>query len=225
MSALAAEASGVDLVFLCIPDWHENVAKSASLNFQVFPLTGNSLEEQHVRPMLELLATMDCAIIGPGIGHDQENIDAVNALVAEAQCDLVLDATALQPETVENIAGKTAVLTPHLGELERMGLTPDEMSNVPAVVLLKGETDVVTSPDGRHEEVSDGNAGLTTGGTGDVLAGITGGLIAQGVEPFDAAVTASKIMKAAGDELFETHGYAYTARDVIGRIPLILHNL
>ena len=139
---------------------------------------------------------------------------------------MVLDATALQPNTVEIVSGKNAVLTPHLGELERMQFTledlPDVAEDSGLVFIVKGPTDHIFGPDGT-EEIEGGNAGLTVGGTGDGLAGLIAGLIAQKMEPFDAAVMASRIIKQAGTTLEKTKGYAYTTAEVIAEIPELLH--
>lgn len=225
-SALAAEASGVDLLYVLLPDWHENIAKECSLNFQVTPLDGASIEECHTDTILNTLATMDSAVIGPGVARERENLHALEHIIASAACTLVLDATALQPETLKNAMGKPTVLTPHLGELERMGLTKKDLKRAAkesgAVILLKGQDDLIVSPDGTTKLVRGGNAGLTVGGTGDALAGLIAGLVAQKVSPFDAAVLASQTIKKAGEILFKEKGYAYTTMDVIGKIPQLL---
>jgi len=228
-AALAAEASGADLVYLMLPKCHTEAATRASLNLQVHTFAGDDLTKSDVVPALELLATMDSAVLGPGIDRAQdESVAALKELITGAGCSLVLDATALQPETLELVKGKTAVLTPHLGELERMKIKPKELAEraeeAGVVILLKDQTDRIAGPDGKTEEVSGGNAGLTVGGTGDALAGLIAGLIAQGVAPFDASVGAARVMKRAAETLEPEKGVAYTARDVIGLIPQLLKN-
>ena len=225
-SALALESSGVDLIWVLLPNAHENVAKEASLNFQVTPLPGDSVEAEHVDLILNTLATMDCAVIGPGIAREEKNLNALQRIIAGAACSLVLDATALQPETLNNVKGKSVVLTPHLGELERMGLTKKDLQRAAkasgAVILLNGQEYPMVRPDGTTEVMIGGNAGLIVGGTGDALAGLIAGLIAQKMELFDASILASKIIKKAGDLLYKQKGYAYTTRDVIETIPELL---
>ena len=226
LAALAVEATGVDLVYVCLPACHKDTAKAAGLNFQVYPFQRNDLSAIDREPILELLATMDSAVIGPGIARTSESIAVVGDIVAEATCTLVLDATALQPDTLEKVRGKNAILTPHLGELERMGLTPEKItttaSDTGATILLKGSTDRIAGTDGTMKEISGGNAGLTVGGTGDALAGIVAGLVAQKQEPLAACEQASSIIKQAGDELSKDVGYAYTATDVVRKIPYLL---
>jgi len=225
-AALAAEASGVDLVHLCLPNLHQEVARKNSLNFQVHPFDGDDLGNKDRNHILELLAGMDCAVIGPGIAYDKDSAEVVNALVAEASCPMVLDAAALQPNTLDLITGKQVILTPHHGELERMGIGPEEISTVSKehgiTIFFKGKTDTIALPDGSVEKIENGNAGLTTGGTGDALAGLICGLKAQGVEGGEACQVAGSVIKNAGEALFKEKGYAYTTEDVIGMIPELL---
>ena len=222
-SALAAEASGVDLLFLLVPPAHEEVAKSSSLNFQVRTFVREDFSAKDIDPVLELLASMDSAVIGPGLPRTPTALSALQDLIASAPCPLVLDASALQKETLNNVRGKPVVLTPHLGELERMGIAPDALAatarDFGVTILLKGPTDTVFAPDGSTRESAGGNAGLTVGGTGDALAGLIAGLMAQGVAPAQAAMQASSILKRAGALLFEEQGFCYTTRDVIEQIP------
>ncbi|MFH0851675.1 MAG: NAD(P)H-hydrate dehydratase [Candidatus Peregrinibacteria bacterium] len=226
-AASAAEASGADLIFVCLPRCHAEVAKRTSLNFQVYPFKGDSLARADIEPILKLLATMDSAVLGPGLAHsDRTSLAALRDIVAETPCKLVLDAAALQPETIALVSGKTAVLTPHLAELERMGIKPKDLPKFAkksqAVIFLKGPTDRIAGPDGSVTELTGGNAGLTVGGTGDALAGLIAGLMAQGIEPLEAAKTAGTILKRAGEELAEEYGFAYTTKRVIEQIPRLL---
>lgn len=223
LSALAAQASGVDLVYLCVPNVHAEVAKHAALNFQVHAFQGNELREEDVEPILELLSTVDVAVIGPGLGRDTKTLACMQKLIGACQCSLVLDATALQTQTLKTIEGKNVILTPHEGELERMDLTVDTLPGSWTFLLKDKEDHVRTGR--KSTEIAGGNAGLTVGGTGDSLAGLTAGLWAQTKDAHEAATLASTIIKRAGDTLFPVHGYAYTAEDVIRCIPHLLHVL
>ena len=160
-SALAAEAAGADLLYLFVPPAHEEVTKQASLNFQVHTFAQQELTGTDVGPVLQLLASMDCAVIGPGLSRDATSLTALRQIVTGAPCPVVLDASALQPDTLQWITGKTAVLTPHLGELERMGIQEEDITQRAkesgATLLLKGQTDRIAGPDGKLHEVQGGH--------------------------------------------------------------------
>ncbi|MBI1813022.1 NAD(P)H-hydrate dehydratase [Candidatus Peregrinibacteria bacterium] len=226
-SALAAEASGVDLVYICVPRIHQEVARTQSLNFQVHPFRGDDLRSEDLEPILELLATIDCAVIGPGLDRSHEGLEALRELIDSCHCAMVLDASALQPWTLDAGKGKTVVATPHLGELERMGIEPETIGDASkqhgVTIHVKGHIDRIAGADGTIREIRGGNAGLTVGGTGDALAGLIGGLLAQHLDPVDACVTASTVIKRAGTLLLHEYGYAYTTREVIRQIPHLVN--
>ncbi|MBM3227313.1 NAD(P)H-hydrate dehydratase [Candidatus Peribacteria bacterium] len=228
-AALAAEGSGADLVHVCIPSAHAEVTRMQSLNFQVHPFQGPDLSRGDRSGIVELLATMDCAVLGPGIGRDTQALRTLQDIIEETPCPIVLDASALQPWTLSAIAGKTAVLTPHLGELERMGIPSDGIADYAKKhrvhILAKGAVDRVVAPDGTVTEIAGGNAGLTVGGTGDALAGLVAGLLSQGFSPRDACRRASTVIKRSGALLYPKFGYAYGTRRVIEQIPMVLHAL
>jgi NAD(P)H-hydrate epimerase len=157
------------------------------------------------------LAEATAAVAGPGLGTGA----ATRAIVREVlrwQGPAVLDADALNvlAPLRQRLRGK-AVLTPHPGEaarllgttaaavqLERRGATAELASRSGAVVVLKGARTLVCDGE-RCFANSTGNPGMATGGTGDVLSGLLGALLAQGLEPFDAACLAVHVHGAAGD--------------------------
>ena len=175
-SALAAEASGADLVYVALPSIHQQIARMQSLNFQVHPFSGDELSGADLRPLLEMLATVDAAVIGPGLSRTPAALKLIRELIESAPCPLVLDASALQEWTVHAAQGPSTglrVLTPHLGELERMGV---HLQNIGAMakqsrltIHVKSRVDQIAGPDGKVRKVTGGNAGLTVGGTGDGL--------------------------------------------------------
>lgn len=236
-AALAAEASGVDLIYPYVHACHEIVTRIASLNFIVHTFAGNSLTEADTKSVLALLREVHAAVLGPGMAETKENEAALHFIVSNAPCALVLDARALRPSVIRNLRSTLPViLTPHLGELEHLTgktLTGLKKNNVRALtqllaeengttILLKGPEDFIVTPQGKKKIIKGGNAGLTKGGTGDVLAGLVAGLMAQNVEPFDACVVAATTIKKAGESLFQEKGYAYSAEDTIHEIPSLL---
>lgn len=232
-AALAAEASGVDLLYVVVPRCHSEVAKFSSLNFQIHPFGSDEepdeMSRADIAAVVELLATMDSAVIGPGFTRSQRGLKVLQELIDEASCPLVLDASALQPWTMSAIEEKHAVLTPHLGELERLGLETGDLASAAkaagATIVLKAAENTVVSESGKMQTVGGGHAGLTVGGTGDATAGLICGLVSQGIDHFDACVMASTIIKQAGTMLSKEYGYAYGTRRVIEMIPKLLRSL
>jgi NAD(P)H-hydrate epimerase len=147
-SALAAEASGVDLLHVWIPSVHEEVTKNASFNFQVHTFGTDRADEisgSDRERMIEHLATIDAVVIGPGLSRSASNVKSIMNLLAEVPCPVVADASALQHETLKALTLRHAVVTPHLGELERMGYLRTELPTLAkkhaCTILLKSSVD------------------------------------------------------------------------------------
>ncbi|TEU13910.1 MAG: NAD(P)H-hydrate dehydratase, partial [Hadesarchaea archaeon] len=88
-------------------------------------------------------------------------------------------------------------------------------------VLLKAWVDVIASPAGKVKLNYTGNSGMTVGGTGDVLAGVVGAFLSQGVEPFKAAVAGAWACGHAGDLCYKERGYELLASDLIEKLPAV----
>jgi NAD(P)H-hydrate epimerase len=186
---------------------------------------------------------MDALALGPGIGLDPETRAAVETLVRDVERPMVIDADALTA-----LAGKLGVcrdapaprlLTPHPGEAARLlGRTISEVqadrigsarrlaADSGAVVALKGARTVVADPDGRVTLNPTGNPGMATGGTGDVLTGVAGGFLAQGVAPAAALSAAVYLHGLAGDLAAATRGEAgLVAGDVAEALPAAIRRV
>lgn len=152
----------------------------------------------------------------------------------------VLDAGALQVLNVNDIPSR-AILTPHHGEFEGLWkrhvhieprdaevfLLPEQVKCFAAkytcILLVKGESDYVS--DGKDVwEITGGNAGMTKGGTGDVLAGLISGLACKN-DPLLATLCGSFINKQSGDDLYKTVGLVFNATDLANQIPITMHRL
>ena len=175
------------------------------------PLTA-SFKDEH--QLVALTETADAMVIGPAAGVNDKTRANVQAL-AQADRTLVLDADAItvfqgEAETLGGLLEAPAVLTPHMGEFERLfpGLLAKTANKVEAVragakqvgavVLLKGPDTVIAAPDGRAVVNIHASPFLATAGSGDVLAGIIGGLLAQGLDAFDAACAGAWMHGDAG---------------------------
>ncbi len=182
-------------------------------------------------------AQVDAAVIGPAAGVTDTTLLNVLAL-ARTGAALVIDADAItvfkdDPEELFSVLDRDDVLTPHPGEFERLfpGLlaaSPERITaarraaeRAGAVVLLKGPDTVVAAPDGRTAVNLNGVPWLATAGSGDVLAGFVAGLIAQGMESFEAACAAAWIHCEAAD----LHGPGLISEDLPGLAPAVLRRL
>jgi hydroxyethylthiazole kinase-like uncharacterized protein yjeF len=180
---------------------------------------------------------LDAAVIGPAAGvgdHTEANLFALTRTGAA----LVVDADALtvfreDPEELFNALDRDDVLTPHPGEFERVfpGLlasSPDRIAATKAaaarsqtVVVLKGPDTVVAAPDGRAAINTRTSRWLATAGSGDVLAGLIGGLLAQGMESFEAAAAGVWIHGSAAADA----GPGLIAEDLPELVPQVLRQL
>jgi NAD(P)H-hydrate epimerase len=192
--------------------------------------------------LMRLLDGRSAVVCGPGLGVNPDTRTLVATVVRTARTPLVLDADGLNcvagTGLLRERLGPT-IVTPHPGEMSRLlEITTAEVQadrlrvarqlahRDQVVVVLKGARTIVVAPDGRAGIVPTGNPGMATGGTGDVLAGIVGGLVAQGLDPFDAACLGAFAHGLAGDRVALRQGEAgLLARDLLDELPPSLATL
>ena len=206
MSVLAALRSGAGLVTAFVPESlvAEFAARAPEAMWVGWPETpegGLALEGQHL--LMERMERASALVIGPGIGREAETQALVRAVVAQAMVPLVIDADALQPDVVRT-GSAPRVLTPHGGEYARIAEAVGEK----AVLVRKGPVTRVSG--GAESETYHsffGGPVLARGGSGDVLAGLIGGLLAQVPdEPLLAAVRGVVWHGQAADALARANG-------------------
>ena len=176
--------------------------------------------------------------IGPGIGREPETVKFVRRLLPLLKAPVVLDADGINAFTgftgIFSSLNVPLILTPHPGEFAR--LTGLEVSYIQenrletaaefaqkwrAYVVLKGFRTVVASPDGSVYVNMTGNPAMAKGGSGDVLTGVIGGLLAVGAEPLDAALLGVYLHGLAGDiAAEEINPVSITAGDLIDALPI-----
>ena len=192
---------------------------------------------------LALAATRDAVVLGPGLGTDPATQAFVRELIRECPVPIVIDADALNALSGDIGADfvrrdRRTVLTPHPGEMARLvGSTAAEVQRrrvetaksaaaaTGAVVVLKGQRTLIA--EGERVAVNPtGNPGMATAGTGDVLAGMVGALLARGTEAWTAAAGAVYVHGAAGDEAACRLGEeSLTASDLVSSVPAALRSL
>ena len=173
-------------------------------------------------------------LIGPGHGLDQKTKDFTQA-VLHSGLKCVLDADALtvfedKPEDLFDMLDSRVIMTPHIREFERLFPIPnpikwqrvqDATQRCGSIILLKGADTVIASPDGRIAINTNAPPHLATAGSGDVLAGMIVGLLAQGMESFEAACAACWLHGAAA----KTLGLGMIAEDIPKALPQVLLHL
>jgi hydroxyethylthiazole kinase-like uncharacterized protein yjeF len=243
LAALAALRAGADWVTIAAPKTVSSIISSLSPNLIVHPLSSEILVEKDVPVVSDLIRKHDVVVIGMGLGTEDETKRATRLIIEEkASKKVVVDADGFYGLHVPiEGADKLVIVTPHAGEFSKMEIggagksvtvPPENMmeeridfvkdfsrlNNV--ITLMKGHTDIIS--DGSRVKINKvGNAGMTVGGTGDVLAGLVGAFVAIASNPLKAATAAAFVNGSAGDIAFEEKGYGLLATDVIENIPKV----
>jgi NAD(P)H-hydrate epimerase len=228
LTALGALRAGAGLVTLaCIAEVRAAVAPLLpEATYLVLQGECGHLAASAGDTLVREIGRYDALIVGPGLGANAETASFVRGVLAHpalAEKDVVVDADALNalsrwPLWPQEVRGRL-VLTPHPGELSRLVRKPVselQEQRLPVcehyasewrqTLLLKGAHTVIASPEGAKLVSPFATAALATGGTGDVLAGVIGGLLAQRVPPFDAAGVGAFLHGAAALELAQSYG-------------------
>lgn len=241
LAADGAARSGAGLVTVGTPRTLGDVIASALTEPMslLLPATEQeSVSEAAIEPALAFAADKNAVVLGPGLSQHPETCRFVRAFVRRCSAPMIVDADALNclagaAEVLERKDGAARIVTPHPGEMARLAQrsTAEIQLNRAAaaaafatlhacVVVLKGHQTIVTDGPGNVFTNPTGNSGLATGGTGDVLAGLVGGLLAQGMTALHAAVLGVYLHGLAGDlaaQAFSERGMI--AGDVVAAIP------
>ncbi len=238
--SMAALRTGVDIVYVAAPEKTAHDIASLSPDLIAVKLSGAHLMVGNVAELEAYLRVVDAVVLGPGLGLHEETRAFVKAFVGaveRAGKPLLLDADGLKAFAEFKRPLKVPlVLTPHAGEYAMLtgGNLPEDLDGkvaeihrtaaaLGAVVLLKGQVDLVS--DGKRLKLNfTGNPGMTVGGTGDVLSGVVGGLLAQKADAFEAAVAGAFVNGAAGDFVAAEVGHHMLATDLLDFIPAILND-
>jgi ADP-dependent NAD(P)H-hydrate dehydratase / NAD(P)H-hydrate epimerase len=243
MAAMAAMRAGAGYVTVAAPASLEIAFSVRLLEAMTagLPEEGGALTPAAVEPALGRLERADAAVLGPGLGRAAGAQAFARAILTRVEAPLVVDADGLNA-LAEGFPGelprRTAptVLTPHAGELGRLlGVPSAEVGRrrlaharaaaeqAGAIVVLKGDDTLIAAPDGTVAVSRGGAPALATAGTGDVLSGVAGAMLAKRMEPFTAACAAVQLHLRAGQLAASAHGPdGVIASDVVAAIPASL---
>lgn len=220
----------VDMVYFSSTPMNNEIAKKLKTIFR----NGIIVSRENLE---DYILEADSILIGPGLprpsgeeaGDDNTKILSEKFISKFPEKRWVIDGGSLQ--TIDpNLIPSNAILTPHPKEFETLFNLPPTKENAKemakkykCIIILKGPIDYVCSPE-KTVEISGGNAGMTKGGTGDVLAGLVAALYTKN-DAFLAATCASFINKKAGESLEKSVGIYFNASDLISEIPKIMREL
>ncbi len=219
LCGLGALRSGAGLVTVGLPRSLGEMSDKGLPEAMTFPLLETNEHTVAIAALegaYEFSASMDAVVIGPGLSQHTKTREFILTFIEECTVPLVIDADGLNAlqGNIEILAKRKAptLVTPHPGEMARLtGLTTkDIQADREAIavkhakewgctVVLKGQGTIVASEHGQCRINTTGNPGMATGGAGDILAGLTGGLIAQGLSMTDAATLGVYLHGLAGD--------------------------
>lgn len=229
--SLSAMKAGADWSYILAPERSSNICSSLSPNMMSYPLKGRFLKAKHAGFILSFLEKYDAAVIGNGLGRKKETQEAVRKILGKTSLPFVIDADAIHAVARDaGILNERCLLTPHSNEFfalagekaeneirQRIDIVSGYAEKHGCTILLKGHIDVIS--DGRRVAINKtGCPQMAKAGTGDVLAGIAGALLARHAKPFDAACSAAYLNGLAGEIAGKRYGESLLASDVIGCI-------
>ncbi len=244
LAAMGAQRMGAGYVTLAVPESVVPVLQTKLTSAIVMGLPENpsqTLASKVTEAVLDIAREFDAVVLGPGMTVAHGAVHVARALVSSLGVPLVVDADGLNAlvDTVDTVRERSAptIVTPHPGELARLlGTTAAavqadrlsygrELSGPNLACVLKGAHTVVSGA-GRQVVTLAGNPGLATAGTGDVLAGMAGALLAHGLAPFEASALAAYLHARAGDHASaDLTTIAVVAEDVPGYLPVAIREL
>ena len=240
MAGKAALRCGIGLLKIAVPKSIYPVCATNILESVYYPLeeTSNAIiSSKNTDFLLEMCEKSSAVVIGCGLSVCDDTKNLVQSVITNCEKPLVIDADALncicnKPEILKNLKAP-AIITPHPGEMARLlHSTPktvnsnrentaiDFAKKFGVVTVLKGAGTIIASPDGEVYINHTGNSGMATGGSGDILSGIIGSLLAQGASPINAAAAGVFLHGTIGDLAAEKLGkISMLPTDMIDMIP------
>lgn len=242
LASLAAYKAGVDLVFVITSKEISSVLRSYSPSLIVRDYDGPFLNEKAMKLIDEHIKSIDAVLLGPGLGLSDEIERVIKDLflkLKEKSIPTVIDADGLKylaKMKNEIFPWKNLIITPHRGEMrlflnegekipdnfnDQIRFIKEKAREFGITILLKSPIDIIS--DGNSVRANrTGNPSMTVGGTGDVLAGLTVGLLARGLSTIDAAGVAAYINGIAGDLAVKKYGPNIVSENLLEFIPCVI---
>jgi len=246
LASIAALRSGIDLVYTAVPSINVESTRSYSPNLIVIPLVDQRLTMGSAARLIKTLPKkVDVATIGMGmnIAKKEALLSLIEKLLKNGT-KLVLDASALIPEILPKIKGTGCIITPHGGEYMRIFETElknynnnnnnnseneqilDVLNNAKKygiTIILKGWKNIISNGE-LTTVIERSTPAMTVGGTGDVLAGLVGGLFSKLNSSFDASCAAVYLNGISGFMAYQKLGLHIVASDLLDNLPQVLKN-
>ncbi len=245
LASQAALRAGAGLVTWALPRCLAPAMASHLTEVMTLPVAetmAGSIAEAAGPTLWQFLHRANALVLGPGLGTQPETVTCVHTLLRQSRVPIVLDADGLNClvdhlDVLQSCA-VPAILTPHPGEIarllgtdtatvqgQRLDIARDFARRYNIYVVLKGAYTVIYAPDGRRWVNPTGNPAMATAGTGDVLAGVIGALLCQGLEPLQAAQCGVYLHGLAGDRVRDRLGYhGLIASDVLEELPYAIQD-
>ncbi|HLF54464.1 MAG TPA: NAD(P)H-hydrate dehydratase [Candidatus Nanoarchaeia archaeon] len=225
MAALATLRSGADLVTVIAPEKVAWAINCIAPDIITKKIPCKNFLQKNVKQVLQLTKNADVVEIGNGIAFTSGAKKFMQQVIKKIKKPMVIDAAALRVIRIQDV--RNSVLLPHAKEYEVLLKNSRLKGNVQKylgnnILVKKGHPVTAIISKNKIAYNKTGNAGMTHGGTGDVLAGIVSALIAQGNDAFMSAYAAVYVNGKAAELLYKKMGFGYLASDLIQVIPQVL---
>ena len=242
LAGIAVFRVGVDLVVIAAPYKVAWAINTFSPDLITKKFSGDYFVMKHAKKIVDSAKDFDAVLIGNGMGIRKQTINFSKYVIKNIKNNKVIDADAIKAMDIKKT--KNSIITPHSEELEIMlknnnidvskfkkikinnykgkaNFIKNNLKNFlnnNNVILLKGKLDIVMSKNKTYYNKT-GNPAMSVGGTGDVLAGMCAGLLAQTKDLFRSACIAAYVNGKIGDALFKKTGYGFMASEMLDYIP------
>ena len=240
----AAVNSGAGLVKVAFPSVAYNAIAPKTCEQILIPLESNErgrLSKKAIKRIETELSNCSCVVIGCGMGNDEDTKSVTEFVIKNSEVPIIIDADGINclkgNIDIIDSAKVTVILTPHPKEMSRIAeksveciqnnrvaTVKDFTQSHKSILVLKGASTLVGCTECEDIYVNNtGNPGMSTGGSGDVLAGFIASFIAQGVDPFKSAIAGVNIHGAVGDRVSQKYSMmGNTPSLMLGELPTLL---